>query len=93
MDSLELKAALAVLGAERPTKYTASGRLLDMAYDECKSAMFSKVARWSSVCVTMDGWKKRSCEQGEPLITVVLLLPDGSSLFWKVCFLLSLIHI
>jgi hypothetical protein len=32
----------------------------------------------------MDGWKKRAAEQGTPIITVILLLPDGNSQFWKV---------
>lgn len=32
-----------------------------------------------------DGWKKKACAQGTPLISANVLLPDGGSYFHKVC--------
>ena len=34
----------------------------------------------------MDGWKKRAAEHGTPIKTVCILLPEGTSLFWKVYY-------
>jgi hypothetical protein len=89
LSSPELKAALAVLGATPPGRKHAGGRLLDEAYDRVVQNIIAIVARCKVICITMDGWKKRGCEQGAPLITVVLLLPDGTSQFWKVRIQLS----
>jgi hypothetical protein len=80
----ELKAALAVLGATPPGRNHVGGKLLDEAYDSAVQNVISLTARCKLICITIDGWKKRGCEQGAPLITVVLLLPDGTSLFWRV---------
>jgi hypothetical protein len=84
IESPELKAALAVLGAEPPSRRAVSSTLLDEAYNAAVAKVFKRVSEWPLVCVTMDGWKKRACEHGAPLITVVLLSPDGKSHFWKV---------
>jgi hypothetical protein len=83
--SPELKAALAVLGATPPERTYASSQLLDDAYNLAFHKVISSVGQSPFVCITMDGWKKRTCENGASLITVVMLLPDGSSHFWKVC--------
>jgi hypothetical protein len=84
LNSPELKAALAVLGATPPGRKHAGGRLLDEAYDRVVQNVITAAGRCKVICITMDGWKKRGCEQGDPLITIVLLLPDGTSQFWKV---------
>jgi hypothetical protein len=84
LSSPELKAALAVLGATPPCRRQAGGKLLDEAYDSVVQKVISLAANCKLICITMDGWKKRGCEQGAPLITVVLLLPNGTSRFWKV---------
>jgi hypothetical protein len=81
----DLAAALAVLGAVPPSRHVASGPLLKTAYAETVDGVISMINEFSSICITMDGWKKRSCEQGAPLITVIILLPDGTAVFWKVC--------
>jgi hypothetical protein len=80
----DLAAALAVLGAVPPTRTLASGRLLNAAYAETVDETVSMISSYTSICITMDGWKKRSCEQGAPLITIIILLSDGTALFWKV---------
>jgi hypothetical protein len=85
LESPELKAALALLGATPPDRKKVAGPLLDKAYNQAVEKVLSQVRECSAVCITMDGWKKRAAEQGSPIITVILLLPDGTSQFWKVC--------
>jgi hypothetical protein len=89
IESLELKDALSILGASPPSRRNAGGRLLDDAYNLAVDSVIQQFAKWSVICITMDGWKKRACEHGAPLVTIVLLLPDGASLFWKVSTLKS----
>jgi hypothetical protein len=84
LESPELKAALAVLGATPPDRKRAAGELLDAAYDHAVKKVVSLVSQCKLVCITMDGWKSRRCEQGSPLITIVVLLPNGTRHFWQV---------
>lgn len=56
-----------------------------MLYEAALKSTIEQIRAAKEVQVTMDGWKKRSAEHGTPLITVVVLLPDGGALFWKVC--------
>jgi hypothetical protein len=84
LNSPELKAALAVLGATPPNRKLVATKLLDDAFNAALERVVEAAANCAYICITMDGWKKRSCEKGAPLIMVVLLLPDGASHFWKV---------
>jgi hypothetical protein len=84
LDSPELRTALALLGAVPPSRKKVAGPLLDRAYDEAVSRSIAGIEECSAVCNTMDGWKKRAAEHGTPIITVIILLPDGSAQFWKV---------
>lgn len=88
----KLNIALAVLGAEAPTRRALAGQLLDKAYNNARSVCFYDIHEYSHVCITLDGWKKRNCEQGAPLITVCVLLPNGKSVFYKVCYHLTLLY-
>lgn len=85
LEAPELKSALATLGAVPPSRSAATNKLLNDAYSRAVNKANEEISKWPVVCVTMDGWKKRACEQGAPLITVVILLPDGTNIFWKVC--------
>jgi hypothetical protein len=84
--------AIAVLGAVPPTRHLASGQLLNTANAETVDETISTINTFTSICITMDGWKKRSCEQGAPLITIIILLPDGTALFWK-CVHIDSVHL
>jgi hypothetical protein len=84
LDSPELKSALAAVGVLPPSRKAASNKLLDTAYVDALAKVIKEVQKWQLVCVTMDGWKKKACEEGAPLITVLILLPTGKKLFWKV---------
>jgi hypothetical protein len=84
LSSPEPKAALAVLGATPPDRKRAAGELLDVAYDRAVMKVVRLVSHFKLVCITMDGWKSRRCEHRSPLITIALLLPNGTSHFWKV---------
>lgn len=83
LDSPELKAALALVGAAPPSRFRAAGPLLDEAYGQAVDKVVSQIKECDSVCITMDGWKKRAAEHGT-IITVVILMPNGKRLFWKV---------
>lgn len=87
LKNAELKSALAVLGATPTSVYKTGGPLLDEAYSAAVDAVISGINEFTSICITMDGSKKRYCEQGSPLITVTILLPDCTALFWKACIL------
>ena len=39
----------------------------------------------SKGAIATDGWKKKACAQGTPLISANVLLPNGGSDFYKVC--------
>jgi hypothetical protein len=93
LESPELKVALATLGATAPSRRQASGPLLDEAYSQAVETVVTAIQQWPQICVTMDGWKKKTCEYGDQLITVIVLLPDGTSHFWKVWLLLNLYYI
>lgn len=80
----DLRAALAHIGVAPPTRRQFSDHL-DALYDATRQSILSLLAAATYVCITMDGWKSRTAEQGAPLVTVNLLLPDGTSIFWKVC--------
>jgi hypothetical protein len=84
LDSPELRTALALLGAVPPCRKKVAGPLLDRAYNEAVTKPIARIKECSAVCITMDGWKKRAAEHGTPIITVIILLPDGSAQFWKV---------
>jgi hypothetical protein len=79
----ELKLAPSVIGACPPAR-KAGTFWLDAAYDWAVDKAINQVRNWAYVCVTMDGWKKKAREQTSPLITIIILHPEGSSLFWKV---------
>jgi hypothetical protein len=94
LDSPELKTPLALLGAVYPSRKKVAGPLLDRAYNEAVSKSIARIKECSAVCVTMDGWKKRAAEHGTPIITVIILLPDGNAQFWKVrCPLINQFYI
>jgi hypothetical protein len=85
LNSPELASALATLGAIPATVHQARGALLDAAYDRAVQASIQNIVNSPSVRITMDGWKKRSCEHGAPLITGFIPLPCGTAQFWQVC--------
>jgi hypothetical protein len=84
LESPELKTALALLGAVPPSCKKVGGPLLHRAYNEAVSKSIARIKECSAVWITMDGWKKRAAEHGTPIITVIILLPDGDAQFWKV---------
>jgi hypothetical protein len=81
----DLHTALAFLGATPPTSKACGTKHLDALYSKALSATVQKIKCFTEVQITMDGWKKRAAEHGTPIVTVVVLLPDGGALFWKVC--------
>jgi hypothetical protein len=74
--------------------------MLDTRYEAARLAAFDGNAIWMDAedgssqpvltrpkQITTDGWKKKTAEQGTPLINVCLLNPEGGSIFHKVCCL------
>jgi hypothetical protein len=84
IEHLDLKNALSLVGITPPSRKELLGAQLDALYRSTKSSVINSLRAHTYVSVTMDGWKKRAAEQGAPLVTVNLLLPDGGSQFWKV---------
>jgi hypothetical protein len=80
----DLHRALAFLGTTPPTRKACGTKHLEHLYSTALAETIKQIKIAGEVQVTMDGWKKRAAEHGTPLVTVVVLLPDGGSLFWKV---------
>jgi hypothetical protein len=55
LESPELKAALAVLGAYPPSRKAAAGALLNESYCIAVQKVVSGIAQHALVCITMDG--------------------------------------
>jgi hypothetical protein len=67
-----------------PTRKACGTKHLEQLYSTALAETIKQIKIAGEFQVTMDGWKKRAAEHGTPLVTVVVLLPDGGSLFWKV---------
>jgi hypothetical protein len=80
----DLKEALGAVGLVPPTRAELSGPMLDAEYAEVKAAD-KEVARASRLLqLSTDGWKRRACARGTPLINIMVLVPAGGSFFYKV---------
>jgi hypothetical protein len=79
-----LKSALACVGLTAPDRRTVAGPILDSLYCEAREDLLDEVRSEGSFSIAMDGWKKRTAEQGTPIVTVMVLLPTGRSAFLKV---------
>lgn len=80
----DLKAAMASIGAVVPNRRNVSGPVLNSLYEESRAGVVDKITAAGAFSISMDGWKKRTAEQGNPIVTVVVLLPEGGAVFWKV---------
>jgi hypothetical protein len=80
----DLTNALSLVGIKPPSRRELMGKQLNVLYDSTKEKLITGLQAERYVSVTMDGWKKRVAEQGAPLVTVNLLMPDGGARFWKV---------
>jgi hypothetical protein len=82
--------ALSLVGIQPPSRRELMGKQLDALYNSTKQNVAAHLQSNRYVAITMDGWKKRVAEQGAPLVTVNLLMPDGGARFWKVWTLCTL---
>lgn len=80
----DLKAAFAAVGCVVPSRKELMGAQLHALYESTRITAIKVLKSVKYVAVTMDGWKKRAAEQGTPIVTVSLLLPDGQTIFLKV---------
>jgi hypothetical protein len=53
-------------------------------YCEAREDLLDEIRSEGSFSIAMDGGKKRTAEQGTPIVTVMVLLSTGRSAFWKV---------
>jgi hypothetical protein len=53
-------------------------------YCEAREDLFDEIRSEGSFSIAMDGMKKRTAEQGTPIVTVMVLLPTSRSSIWKV---------
>jgi hypothetical protein len=81
----DLKNALSLVGITPPSRRELMSKQLNVLYHSTRAMVISSLQTHTYVSITMDGWKKRVAEQGAPLVTVNLLLPDAGARFWKVC--------
>lgn len=78
----------AIVGAKAPSRKEIMGSMLESLYGEAYARTVEQIKQQGRFALAMDGWKKRAAEHGTPLVTVMVLLPSGETLFWKVMFLL-----
>jgi hypothetical protein len=57
---------------------------LPKLYAEVKERVLASIERMKVQVVAMDGWKKCAAGGGTPLVNIMLLDPNGASVFWKV---------
>ena len=85
-----LRQAFQILGCNIPHRRELAGKLLEDAYNRVKARVDEDLARVCTeealvyMALATDGWRKKAAGQGAPLTNVLLLMPNGGSIFLKV---------
>lgn len=77
----DLVAAFKCLGIQLPGRKALSTTHLDKAYNDVQATVAPQVKATTFFQISTDGWKKKACEGGVPLINCMMLKPQGGALF------------
>jgi hypothetical protein len=72
-----LRKAARVVGVELPSRKVVSTTLLDELFDSTKLFSKSSIAEMDFPCGASDGWQKKYCEQGNPLMNFTVVGNEG----------------
>jgi hypothetical protein len=79
-----LRKAARVVGIDLPTRKVVSTTLLDELFDSTQTFSKKSIADIDYPCGASDGWQKKYCEQGNPLMNFTVLGNEGEQDLFKI---------
>ncbi|KAG5176098.1 hypothetical protein JKP88DRAFT_228204 [Tribonema minus] len=77
----DLVAAFAALGADLPNRKALAGTMLNKEHDRVSRDVWEAIDALHLVQLASDGWRRKHCGDGTPLVNLCALLPKGGSYF------------
>jgi hypothetical protein len=71
----DLVAAFAAVGIDLPSRRALAGRMLDTEYARVSSDVWAAIDSLHLVQTASDGWRRKHCGDGTPMVNLVALLP------------------